>query len=79
MVTKDGTDFYIIGASPFYSGWYSHKFKVAGIRYEEAVSINGGDIVWTNGLFCTGNWPDISLTMVRGLKQIAAIVGNSTA
>jgi len=46
---------------PFWKGWYSHKFKAAGLRYEVAVSIQNGDIVWINGPFPCGKWPDIKI------------------
>lgn len=59
MVTVDGTDFRIQEPSLFSPGWYSHKFKSAGVRYEVAVSINGGDIVHVNGPFPCGHNPDI--------------------
>lgn len=61
MMTVDGTDFRIEQPSPFSKRWYSHKFKAPGLRYEVAVSILGGDIVWTNGPFPCGAWPDISI------------------
>lgn len=39
----------------------SHKFKHAGLRYEIAVCILTGDIVWVIGPFPCGAWPDISI------------------
>ena len=42
-------------------GMAAHKFKGPGLRYEIGVSIQGGDIVWTNGPFACGFWPDISI------------------
>jgi hypothetical protein len=60
MMTVDGTDFKIQQPIPFSKRWYSHKFNGPGLRYEVAVSINGGDIVWTNGPFpCS--WHDITI------------------
>lgn len=59
MVTVNGTDFRISEPSLFSLAWYSHKFKSAAVRYEVAVSINGGNIVHINRLFCTGSWPEI--------------------
>jgi hypothetical protein len=47
--------------SPFSKDWYSHKFKAAGIRYEVAVCIQTGDIVWINGPFKCGKWPDVKI------------------
>lgn len=61
MVTVDGTDFKIQEPTPFSPMWWSHKFNGAGLRYEVAVSIKGGDIVWTNGPYACGSWPDISI------------------
>ena len=61
MVTVDGTDFRICEPKPFNSGWYSHKFHGPGVRYEVAVSINGGDIVHINGPFPCGHNPDITI------------------
>lgn len=61
MTTVDGTDFRIQEPSPFSPSWYSHKFQGPGVRYEVAISINGGDIVWTNGPFPCGSNPDITI------------------
>lgn len=58
-VTVDGTDFRIQEPKPFNSKWYSHKFKAAGLRYEVAVCIKTGDIVWIYGPFPCGRYPDI--------------------
>ena len=38
--------------------WFSHKFNGPGVRYETATNIQTGDIVWTNGPFPCGRWPD---------------------
>lgn len=65
-MTVDGTDFAINEPSPFSPGWYSHKFKGAGVRYEVALSINGGDIVHVSGPFPCGHNPDITIFR-RGL------------
>jgi hypothetical protein len=61
MLTVDGTDYEINEPSPFSSRWFSHKFKGPGLRYEVGISINGGDIVHTNGPFPCGAWPDITI------------------
>ena len=45
--------------------WYSHKFNGPGLRYEVAISIQGGDIVWINGPFPCGSWPDIKIFRER--------------
>lgn len=38
--------------------WYSHKFKGPGVKYEIGLSIRGGDIVWVNGPYPCGMYPD---------------------
>ena len=60
-VSVDGTDFKVAQIKPFWKGWYSHKFKGPGLRYEVGVSIQCGDIVWINGPFPCGAWPDIKI------------------
>ena len=49
--------------------WYSHKFKKPAARYEVAVSIQTGDIVWTSGPWRAGRYPDIKIFRQGGLKQ----------
>ena len=61
MVSVDGTDFEIQEPTPFSPGWYSHKFKGPGLRYEVALAISTGDIVHINGPFPCGNYPDITI------------------
>jgi hypothetical protein len=61
LVYVDGTDFRIRMRKPFEKCWWSHKFKGAGLRYEVATSIQSGEIVWTNGPFLPGDFPDISI------------------
>jgi len=60
-VTVDGTDFRIQQPHPFSKKWYSFKFKGPGLRYEVCVCIQTGDIVWINGPFPCGRWPDIRI------------------
>ena len=57
-ITVDGTDFRIQEPIPFNPKWYSHKFKGPGLRYEVAICIKTGWIVWVNGPFPAGEWPD---------------------
>ena len=47
--------------TPFDPKWWSHKFHGPGLRYEVAVSIYSGDIVWVNGGLPCGQWPDLKL------------------
>lgn len=48
-VTVDGTDFSIGEPVPFDRRWKSHKSKGASVKYEVAISIYSGDIVWIYG------------------------------
>ena len=57
----DGTDFRILEPSPFDPKWYSHKFKGAGVRYEVGICLKTGWIVWWNGAFPCGAWPDLRI------------------
>ena len=41
--------------------WYSHKFKKSAVRYEIAVSILGGDIVWLSGPHQPGLYNDLDI------------------
>jgi hypothetical protein len=67
-VTVDGTDFRIEEPTPFSRKWYSHKFNGPAVRYELAVCIQTGDIVWINGPFKAGRWPDLKIFR-RNLKE----------
>ena len=58
MITVDGTVFSVRESKPFWPGWYLHKFKGAGVRYEIGVAISTGWIVWANGPYACGEWPD---------------------
>ena len=62
-MTIDGTDVPIYDPAPYPHSkkWWSHKFKSSGFRYEVAVCIQTGDIVWINGPFPCGRWPDINI------------------
>lgn len=72
-VTVDGTDFRIREPSKFNRKWFSHKFRSAGLRYEVAVCIKTGFIVWIHGPLPCGSHPDITVFR-SGLKQ-ALVVG----
>lgn len=57
----DGVDFKILEPIPFDKRWYSHKFRGPGIRYEIGLNIRSGDMVWTNGGYPCGDFPDLKL------------------
>ena len=58
LITVDGTDFRIAEQGKIF---YSHKYKKSGLRYEVGLCILTGDIVWINGPYECGTWPDISI------------------
>ena len=67
-MTVDGTDFAIQEPHPYRTNYnrkfYSHKFKRAGLRYEVAVCIATGDIVWFHGPF-PASFPDLTIFQLR--------------
>jgi hypothetical protein len=60
-VTVDGTDCSIYEPHPFGEQWYCHKTNGPGVRYEIGVCIQTGWIVWVNGPFPCGDWPDLRI------------------
>ena len=60
-VTVNGTECPINEPQPFNSMWYSHKFKDSALQYELAVCIQTGWIVWVNGPYPCGRYPDITI------------------
>ena len=68
-ISVDGTDFRILNRTPFWKGWFSFKFKTAGLRYEVGVNIMTGDIVWIEGPHPAGKMPDITIFRLR-LKHV---------
>ena len=54
FITVDCTDCQIQEPFPFCGVYWSHKFNKAAFKYEVAVSIRGGDIVWVSGPWPAG-------------------------
>ena len=63
----DGTDFCILEPTPFDRKYFSHKFNGTALRYEIAISFQGGKICWINGPFPAGEFSDINIFR-RSLK-----------
>jgi hypothetical protein len=61
LVTVDGTDFKCFEPRPFNKKFFSHKINHSGLRYEIAISIKRGAIVWIHGPFPCGAWPDMRI------------------
>ena len=58
-MSVDGTDCRIPNHGKLFA---SHKFNgKSGLRYEVGISIIDGFIVWLNGPFACGEWPDINI------------------
>lgn len=64
----DGVDCRIREPIPFSCNWHSYKFSGPGVRYEVAVSIKKPNIVWVNGAFPCGTYPDLRIFR-KALKQ----------
>ena len=64
-ITIDGTDCPINEPGSSIGGfsprWYCHKTKGPGIRYEIGISLQRGDIVWVNGPYPCGTYPDLKI------------------
>jgi hypothetical protein len=60
-VSLDGTDFKIYEQRPFDRKWFSHKFHGPGLRYEIGLAIHTGKIVWINGGYPCGQFPDLKI------------------
>jgi hypothetical protein len=65
LITLDGTDFRIFEPKDFDRKWFSHKFKGPGLRYEIGVCIQTGWIVWVNGPYPCGRYPDLCIARHR--------------
>jgi hypothetical protein len=70
LMTLDGTDCRIYEPAPFNKKWFSHKFKGPALRYEVGVCIQTGYIVWKNGPYPAGTWPDLKIARHKVLKKL---------
>ena len=52
--------------APFNPHWYSVKFRGPGVRYEIGLNIQTGDIVWVNGPYPCGHFPDPQIAQLPG-------------
>jgi hypothetical protein len=71
FITVDGTDFTIPEPTPFSPKWYSHKHNGPGVRYEVGIAIDTGFIVWINGPFPCGEWPDLIIVRSALVHMLA--------
>ena len=70
LITVDGTDFKIREPIPFDRKWYSHKINGPALRYEIGISIATGWIVWVNGPFPAGDWPDLRIVRENLIHEL---------
>ena len=68
LTTVDGTDFRIGEQGKLF---YSFKYKKSGLRYEVALCIATGDIVWVNGPYECGMWNDPKIFRDSLLSHLA--------
>ena len=59
LVSIDGTDCPFEMLQGSVKAWWSYKLKRSALRYEVGVCIKSGSIVWVNGAYPPGDWPDI--------------------
>jgi len=71
LVTVDGTDFKINEPTPFSRKWHTQKLKHAGLWCEVGICIQTGWIVWINGPYAPGDWPDLAISR-DGLNEALA-------
>ncbi len=50
--------------------WYSKKLNRAGVRYEVAIAIQTGKIVWVNGPFPCGQFNDVTIFAMKLKKKL---------
>ena len=67
-MSVDGTNFEINQPQNFDKKWFSHKFKGPGLRYEVALNIQTGNIVWSHGPFSPGAYTDVAI-FLQGLAH----------
>jgi len=70
----DGTDFRCNEHESFPKNkcWYSHKFNGPALRYEVALSIKNGDIVWAYGGVRAGEYNDLELARLCYIHKVDA-------
>lgn len=61
LTSVDGVDCKVPKFKPFWPGWYSYKSNGPGLRYEVALCIRTGCIVWINGPFLPGRYNDLQI------------------
>jgi len=76
----NGTDFGACKQKPFCPGWWPFKLNRAAVRYEIAISIPTGWIVWINGPFPArlySNWIAIECGLLDNLRPGEKVIVDS--
>ena len=68
LVSVDCTDCKV--GVKFNKGWFSYKFKKAGVRYEICLCIKTGHIVWINGPYPCGDYNDITIFRLALIHEL---------
>ena len=55
---------------PFSNKWWSFKFNGPGLRYEIALEVMSGHIVWAHGGFPCGRYPDLKIAREKFVKLL---------
>jgi hypothetical protein len=58
-ISVDGTDCMIVEPTEFNGRWYPHKFRGPGLQNEVGLCIQTGWVVWRNGPYPCGAFPDL--------------------
>ena len=66
----DGTNFRVKEPRPFSKKWHSFKFYGPALRYEIALEIETGHIVWAYGGFPPGEYPDLKIARKKFIKML---------
>jgi hypothetical protein len=70
LTSVDCTDCVTTEQGKVPSLFFTHKENCSGLRYEVALSILSGDIVWIHGPFPCGDWPDIEIFRLSLVHQL---------
>ena len=71
FVSMDGTDFPINEPRLFSPKWYSFKFNGYALRYEIAVTVRSGKIVWVSGPWSASSYPYVRILRNGLWKKLA--------
>ena len=77
FISLDGTDSHIQEPTPFNPKLFSHKFEGPGVQYEVGICLQTGWIVWWNGAFPCGSYPDLDIVWQWLIDKLDDEVGKA--